>query len=198
MSNINTHRGVDRKWEAYKYGHNPFTLTFTESAVAVDLSSYVFVCNIKRQKGVTENVLQLTEGSGIVNGGATGIITVTLTKENIETYLPASDYFYEIKYTVGGFEYPLIQGGLALLHNNPSSTATGVNITVNMEGVNVAVAVTLGGGGGITTPEELIAILEESTEAETLAILDLLRPARYDDETIVFYDDDTTVAYDNF
>lgn len=147
MSNIVTHLGQNFKWTAYKNGHNRFTITFTSGGSAFNISSYVFVVNIRTIGGDT-NKLQLTESSGITNGGATGILTIDLTKTQASTTLPRDMYFYEIVYTASSKEYPLIQGNLSLeTESNPDSASTSVSMSVSLAGSAVSAAVTLGMSG---------------------------------------------------
>jgi hypothetical protein len=167
MPNINTHRGVNKKWDAYRNGHNSFVMNFTASSVAVDQTANTYVCNIKRT-GASTNELQLTEGAGITNGGVTGIVSIALTKTQIETYLPGADYFYEIIYTNGGLQYGLLQGGLALhSQSNPGTSTTSLDITVNMGGVNVDVEVL--NGSNVTSSEITTALGYTPANASTLS-----------------------------
>lgn len=148
MTQIVTHLGQNLNWTAYKNGHNQFTLTFTESGSAFDLSDYTFVVNIRRTAGYPTNKLQLTEGSGITNGGATGILTIDLTEAQASTTLPGDHFFYEIVYTFESKDYPLVQGQLTLAEgSNPASSNTSASVSVSMSGSAVSVTVTKTGDG---------------------------------------------------
>lgn len=145
MANIVTHLGQNFNWIAYKNGHNTYTITFTSGGSAFDISSYVFVVNIRASGGST-NKLQLTEASGITNGGATGILTIDLTKTQAQTTLPRDLYFYEIAYTKTSKVYALIQGNLSLSsESNPGSTTTSVSMSVSLAGTAISAAITLPG-----------------------------------------------------
>ncbi len=61
---INTDLSRRQEWRAVKGFDNQFTLTFLESGVAFDTSSYVFAVNI-RKIGDSTNVVELAEGDGI-------------------------------------------------------------------------------------------------------------------------------------
>ena len=145
MPNINTHLGQDYPWIAFKNGHNTFTATFTSSGSAFNITNYVFTVNI-RKVGASTNELQLTQGAGITNGGATGVLTIDLTQTQAGTTLPGDYYFYEIIYVINSKTYSFLQGGLQLAaQGNPESTTTSVSVTVNLAGTNVSAAVTLNG-----------------------------------------------------
>lgn len=145
MSNITTHLGENLPWVAFKNGHNSFTITFTQSAAAFDISTYTFVVNIRKSKNAT-NELQLTQGSGITNGGATGILTIELTQTQSQTTLPGDFYFYQIIYTKDAKDRALLQGNLTLsAEENPGSTTTSVSVAVSLAGTDVDLAVTLAG-----------------------------------------------------
>lgn len=163
MANIVTHLGSNFPWIAYRNGQNTFTVTFTQSSVAFNISSYTFVCSI-RKIGDSSNQLQLTQSTGITNGGATGLLTIDLTAANISASLPASEYFYEITYTVSSKSYALIQGILQLAsQENPGSTTTSVSLSVSMAGTNVSAAVTL---ANPITPSDIITALGYIPEPE--------------------------------
>jgi hypothetical protein len=148
MANIVTHLGSNFPWIAYKNGQNTFTVAFTESASAFDLTAYTFICSI-RKIGDSANQLQLTQGSGITNGTTTGIITIDLTAANILASLPASEYFYEVTYIVNSKSYALIQGILQISsEQNPGNTTTSLDLAVSLAGTNIQASITLAGGGG--------------------------------------------------
>lgn len=148
MSDIVTDLGENINWKCYKVGHNEFTITCTESGSAFNLSSYVFTCRI-RKPGTTTDLLTLTEGSGITNGGASGIITITLSETQANTTLPGDTYFYELTYVVSSQKKRMIQGILTLSREqNPSSSATSLSATINMSGSNVSASITMNGAFG--------------------------------------------------
>lgn len=146
MSGINTDLSRPKTWRARRGFQNQFTLTFTNSG-AFDITSYVFVLNI-RKIGYPTNELQLTEGSGLTNGGVSGILTVELTATNTNL-LPSAGYFYEINYTISSTSYGLLHGTLTLLTEyNNEDVNEDINITVNLQGTNVTMNVSLVGGSG--------------------------------------------------
>jgi hypothetical protein len=146
MPNIVTHLGQDYNWVGFKNGYNTFTATFTSSGSAFNISTYTFTVNIRRH-GQSAALLTLTEGSGITNGGATGILTIALTQAQASTILPGDFYYYEILYTKDAKVYSFLQGGLTLSsESNPGDTTTSLAITsINLAGTTVSAAVTLAG-----------------------------------------------------
>lgn len=143
MADIVTDYGVNYNWKGYKNGHNSFTITFTSGGAAFDLSSYAFTLSI-RVPGSPANKLQLTEGSGVTNGGATGILSIALTQTQASTTLPRSDYFYELTFVKDSLTYRVIQGMLTLSsETNPASTATSISADITLAGTDVNVAITI-------------------------------------------------------
>jgi hypothetical protein len=131
-----------QEWIAARGFNNSFTITATLSGSAFDLSAYTFTVNFRRIGG-TANVLQLTQGSGITNGGASGIVTILLTAANSQL-IDANSYFYEIDYTVGGLPYRLLHGTFNLISEyNGQPTTTSVSIPINLAGTDVNLAVSL-------------------------------------------------------
>lgn len=138
---INTYLSVQQPWVAGLGFNNSFTLTLTNGG-AFDTSAYTFTVNIRRI-GSDSNLLQLTQGSGITNGGSNGIITIQLTAAQTQT-LGAGTYYYAIDYTVSALPYGLLCGSLELRSQyNPENENNAINISVNLAGTNVNLDVTL-------------------------------------------------------
>lgn len=112
---INTDLSINAVWVARYSSENGFTLTFTSSG-AFNISSYTFTLNIRRI-GSDTNSLQLTQGSGITNGGASGILTVILSESQLST-INLSSYFYELSYVFSGKTYALLNGILELYNQS--------------------------------------------------------------------------------
>lgn len=100
---------VRRTWVARRGGENKFQCVFTENDVAVDITGATFALAFYRI-GSDTAALTLTAGSGLTNGGATGLLDVSLTDENIDAYLTGPEYFYVLKYTASGRTYPIVNG----------------------------------------------------------------------------------------
>jgi len=140
---INTYISVQREWIAGRGFNNSLTITFTIGGVAFNISTYTFSVAIRRIGGET-NVLSLTQGSGITNGGANGILSIQLTKAQTET-IDADSYFYSINYTVGGLPYSLFHGTFNLLKDyNPETIDNSIDVAVSLAGTNVDANVSLG------------------------------------------------------
>lgn len=143
MSQIITDLSVQKEWVARRGSDNHFTITFTNSG-AFNISGYVFVLNI-RKIGANTQELQLTEGNGLTNNGATGILNVLLSEEDTEDLL-AQSYFYSLEYTVGGNTYGLLHGTLNLIQQyNKNQVSTSLTIPVNLSGTALTMSVSLGG-----------------------------------------------------
>lgn len=144
---INTDLSRLKEWRAIRGFDNQFTLTFLLDSAAFDVSSYTFTVNI-RKIGSDTNVLQLTEGNGVTNGGASGIVTILLDDDASQT-ISSRGYFYEIIYVVGSFSNRLLQGTFNLLDDyNSASPSESATIPVNLEGTDVNLVINLAGGSG--------------------------------------------------
>lgn len=139
---INTDLSRRQEWRAVKGFDNQFTLTFLQSGVAFDVSSYTFQVNI-RKIGDSTNIVELTQGDGITNGGASGIVTILLDETTSD--IIAKGYFYEIVYTNGSFTNRLLQGTFNLVDDyNTDNTSTSLTLNVDLNGTDVRLNVTLG------------------------------------------------------
>ncbi len=168
MSQIITDLSTGKPWLARKGMNNQFTLTFTNSGAAFNISSYTFVLNI-RKIGSSSNVIQLTQGSGLTNGGASGILTVQLSASNTAILRQAS-YYYEINYTVSTQSYGLIHGTLTLVNQyNSEDVNSSINLSVSLAGTNLNLSITLagsGGGGGSSSWGAITGTLSDQTDLQ--------------------------------
>ncbi len=147
MSLINTDLSKGKPWIARKGFNNQFTISFLNASVAYDISSYVFVLNIKKVLHQA-NVLQLSQSSGLTNGGASGVLTVQLSEAN-SNLLRAAGYYYEINYTVSTQSYGLLHGTLTLLDQYDNEQYNqNLTVNVNLAGTDVTMNITLAGGSG--------------------------------------------------
>lgn len=136
-------------WIIRKSGYNSFTITFTQSASAYNISSYVFSLNIKKFNSNT-NILALTEAGGeITNGGASGILTVILD-ETDSGLLDSNNYYWELRYIYATKNYTLLQGS-AQVNSQLSleNVETSLSIAVNLTGTNLDAELTIVGSGGV-------------------------------------------------
>ena len=145
MTTINTHHGKNINWTVYKNGYNSFVCALLLNDEAYDISGLVFKMYFRRPNS-SENVLVLTEGDGLTNGGELGTLTVVLTSEQLAT-LVRDRYFLVIEYTVSSKTYPILQGYLQIKdETNPEDTTTSVTIPVNVEGASLQMDVRIGVG----------------------------------------------------
>lgn len=141
---INTYISVQKEWNAGWGFNNSLTLTFTLNGNAFDISTYTFALGIRRIGGGA-NLLSLAQGSGITNGGATGILTIQITKAQTET-IDADSYFYTLNYTKSSLLYSALHGTFNLLDDyNPDDINNSVSIPVNIGGTNLDCEVTIAG-----------------------------------------------------
>lgn len=194
MGQIITDLGEPIPWVAAKGYNNAFTLTLTNGGSAFNTASYTFVVNI-RKIGASTNTLQLTQGSGITNGGATGIISIQLTAAQT-TALSGDSYFYEVAYTISSLSYRLIQGSLILnTQFNSQSSDASLNVAVNLAGTDVNLNVTLGGGGsgGSGTLQEVLTL---GNDGGGLQIKNIADPTLAQDAATKDYVDNKTSLTD--
>jgi hypothetical protein len=165
MATINTDLSSQYQWLIRQGAHNTFTVTFTNSAVAFDISSYVFTLSI-RPIGSSTNSLQLTQGAGITNSGATGILTIDITSTQ-STALSGS-YFYEITYVKSTKTFGLIHGTADVIKTYNSASATSsLSLSVSLAGTNISAAITLAGSSGGGAWGEIEGTLSDQTDLNT-------------------------------
>jgi hypothetical protein len=146
QSQIITDLSVGRSWVARRGFNNQFTATFTNAGVAYNTSAITYVLNI-REIGGSTNLLQLTQGAGITNGGVTGIVSFQLSASN-SNLLRAKSYYYEINYTVGVLSYGLLHGTITLVAQyNKETPNNDITVQVNLAGTDLNLDITLAGGG---------------------------------------------------
>ncbi len=153
MPNIVTDLSVYKDWIARKGVQNNFTITVTQSSSAFDLTNYTFTLNI-RKVGSSSNALQLTQGSGISNGGVSGILSISLTQAQTVA-LKQETYFYELTYVTSSLTYGFIHGKILLRTTNTISSTTSLDVNVSLAGTNLVAQITLSGGGGASSFEDL-------------------------------------------
>jgi hypothetical protein len=165
---IITDLSILQEWIGRRGFNNPFTVTFTLSAAAFNISTYTFTLNIRRF-GATTNLLQLTQGSGITNGGASGILSIQLTAAQ-STTIGDGSYFYELVYTVGGLPYGLIHGTFNNLSGiNVENENNSISAPINLAGTDVNLAITLASG----TDTRTISTTSTATLTPNVSLYDL-------------------------
>lgn len=94
--NIYSDQSRNVNWTVREKTDATLTVNVTLSDVAYNISSYTFIAEFFKI-GTTSPFLTLTTGSGITNGGATGILTIALTDTQL-TITP-DQYFWKLRTT---------------------------------------------------------------------------------------------------
>lgn len=84
------------------------TFTWTINGTPVNLTNATIAMQLK-WAGSNEAKVTLTNGSGIVGGGALGTIDVTIAASVMAT-LVVGDYDYDLVVTIGATKTPLVYG----------------------------------------------------------------------------------------
>lgn len=144
MSNtiINTDLGKDLEWKAYRYGYNEVKFLLTQNGSPFDITDYEFEL-VFREPGKSVEVLKLDEDGGITNGGATGVLTVSLTDSSISSDLKKDRYFFELRYIKDDKQFRFTQGYIELQkERNKANTNAEVSMPVtDSSGTTVNVTV---------------------------------------------------------
>ena len=137
---IVTDLAVKTSWNVASGFKNTFTITVTEGGSAYSLASRTFSLQI-RKIGSETNFVNLTEGSGITNGGATGILTIVLTAAQSAT-LGNENYLWQL--TCITDETRWLSGTVeATTGVYDGDTATALSASVSLTGTALTLAITL-------------------------------------------------------
>ena len=150
---IITDLSVNKRWYARKGDDNNFTITFVDDqAAAFDISGYTFSLQIYKFNNKGTAILELTEGGGITNNGATGILDIAITDAQSDV-IKVDEYYYQLKAVLPSGNVNIIfQGVFEIVEFNSNlSYSTGVTATVNLSGSDVTATISLSGGGTTTT-----------------------------------------------
>ena len=144
---VNLHSDQSRQvnWTVREDTDATMTITCTQNSVAYDTTSYTFIAEIYKV-GATSALITLTQGSGITNGGATGIITLSLTDTQLNltpgeywwrlrTTAPTDNYWFNGKFVVNGYVWD-------------GSTNSEVSVALTIGATNISLAITIAGGSG--------------------------------------------------
>lgn len=135
-------------WVVREKTDSSLTLNVTLSSAAYDISSYVFIAEFYKV-GSTTPFLSLTQGAGITNNGATGVLTIALTDTQL-TITP-DQYFWKLK-TTSPTDNLWFNGSFTVngyLWDGSNTSTTSVALTIGT--TSVTVALTLAGTGSATS-----------------------------------------------
>lgn len=158
MADIVTDISVNKNWQARKGYHNPFTFTFTNNASAFNISGYTFSLQVRRF-GSTTNLINLTQGSGLTNGGATGVLTGQINAAATSS-MSANEYYWQLTVVQPDTYSYVLFNGTFVLHDETytGSLTSAVSVAVNLTGSDVDVTVTLVGGSSISFEDEGVSL----------------------------------------
>jgi hypothetical protein len=135
-------------WIARKGNDNTLTFTFTQSGSAFNISTYTFALYVFRL-GVdyitlANAAISLTQGSGLTNGGSTGILTAVISLSALSS-IPADQYFWKLRVThPDGTVHDWHQGQFQLNDEFWNGSTTGDQSTsINLGAVSVDSAITI-------------------------------------------------------
>jgi hypothetical protein len=130
-------------WFVRKKTDVTLSITVTQSSVAYDLSTTTFIAEFFQVNGIVP-FLTLTQGSGITNGGATGIVTLALTDTQLD--LIPNQYFWKLR-TTAPTDYLWLNGVFQVndyVWDGDGNSSATIDLTVGNN--NIDLALTLAGG----------------------------------------------------
>lgn len=148
-ADIVTDLSIRKNWNVAVGFNNTFTFNFISSG-AYDISGYTFSLQI-RSFNSSSNVVNLTQGSGLTNGGATGILTAVLSSAQ-SALLTGGEYFWQLTVVhPDTLSYRWFNGTLrAYKEVYFGDTVSNVTSNVTINGTQVSVSLTIGGIGSTT------------------------------------------------
>lgn len=170
-TNIYSDQSRQVNWVVRQNTDVTLTLTVTESAVAYDLSSSTFIAEVFKIGNETA-ILTLTQGSGITNGGVTGILTLSLT--NTQLNITADQYWWRLR-TTAPTDYVWFNGVFDvnnyLWDGNANASAS---IALTIGNTNVDLALTVGGADSLATLGTTLqtAATDTPLDADTFSFYD--------------------------
>lgn len=139
---------------------------FLLAAVAYDISEWTFVFEVFNIDGAL--VFQLTEdtGGGLTNGGATGILTVDPTDDDVD--IDPTAYHWKLRITEPSSIKQTLFNGLFPVNDSPQATTgeDSANVTLDLGDIVVEVNLTVAGGSGASTAEDVSFTPSGNIEAE--------------------------------
>lgn len=135
-------------WNVREDTDASLTLTVTLASVAYNLSSYTFIAEFFKVSDRVTPFLTLNQGSGITNGGASGIITISLTDTQLN--LDPNEYFWKLRTTAPTDNLWLNGKFVVNGYLWDGSTDSSANILLTIGGDNLSIALTIAGSSGGT------------------------------------------------
>jgi hypothetical protein len=169
---IVTDLSVNNQWNLRQGDDNSFTITFVDSVpAAFDTSNYVFTMRITAFNSKATPIITLTEGAGITNGGATGILTFTLTAAQTASFV--NSYYYEIDCVFPDTTNHVLFQGKAVIseYEYTGAVSTALTATVNLSGSNVTATITLSGSQNSAASQAAVNTGTNSTDFITPSTL---------------------------
>lgn len=172
MADIVTDLSIPKNWNVAVGKHNTFTFTFT----SFNITGYVFSLQIQKFNEPSTNIVNLTEGAGLTNGGASTVLTAVLTAAQ-SALLTHGDYFWQLSVVhPDTFTYRWFNGTLrAKKQLYTGDTVSNVTATITINGTAVTVTMTI--AGSVTLAQ--LATTLQTAAADTTPL---------DADTFNFYD----------
>jgi hypothetical protein len=145
MAEISTDQSKNVNWRVREKTDNTLTINVTLAAVAYDISPFTFIADIFLV-GSSTPFLSLTQGSGITNGGATGILTLSLTDTQLT--ISPDQYFWKLRTTSPTDTIWLNGQFIVNGYIWDGSTSSSLSIAISLGDNTLSLALTLGGAGG--------------------------------------------------
>lgn len=152
MADIQSDQSKRVNWYVRRKTDASISITCTLNNVAVDLSSYTFVCEVF-PFGSSTAILTPT----VTNGGATGIVTLTLTDTQLS--IIADDYFWILR-TTAPSDNLWINGQFTVNSQLwDDATTSNVDLILNLgtQNINLTFALGIGGTGNVLGPDSAVA-----------------------------------------
>ena len=114
------------------------TLQFFNDSLVYDISGYAFLFQVLEVDGSTA-VFELSEGDGIINGGATGVLTITIPGADVD--LDEKTYEWKLKVTAPSTKTWF--NGQFQINDSPQEVLDSDSTTVTLDLGDIMVEVTI-------------------------------------------------------
>ncbi len=139
-TNIYSDQSRQANWFVRKKTDVTLTLTVTQSSVAYDLSTTTFIAEFFQVNGLVP-FLTLTQGSGITNGGVTGIVTLAL--DNTQLDLVPNQYWWKLR-TTAPTDYLWLNGVFQVndyVWDGDGNSSAAIDLTVGNNNIDLALTI---------------------------------------------------------